>query len=183
MNTKALAIASSVGVIAVAALLLAYPAMAATATASASKDVNYQKMMQQGDASQVQKIQLTSGQSITLTSVAGGFRELGNPAVNGTASSTIDLKVSAVFKGGYAVSLTGGSIIINGTTYTISGGSAELGPYGGHMVGQGQAGTAQFLFDFRNLGKFGSTDYGIVRIDLVSGSTEFGARLLVTVTA
>jgi hypothetical protein len=181
MNTKALAIASSVGVIAVAALLFAYPAMAASN--AAPQNASYQQPMQKADTNAQRRIQLTVGQTISLSSVAGGYREVGNPSVNGTASGSIDLTVSAGFKGGYAITVTGGSVVINGTTNTISGGSAELGPYGTHMVGQGQAGTAQFLFEAKNLGKFGSTDYGILSIDLGNGSSEFVARLLVTIKA
>lgn len=93
------------------------------------------------------------------------------------------LQVTGPFTGGYSLSVTGGSLSINGTRYTISGGSAELEPYGIHMVGQGQAGTAQFLFGDRDLGKFGSTNYTILRVDLKDGSSEFAARLLVTVSA
>ncbi len=79
--------------------------------------------------------------------------------------------------------MTGGSLSINGTTYTISSGSALLGPYGVYMVGHGQAGTTQFLFLDRDLGRFGSTNYGVLRVDLKDGTSEFAARLLVTVTA
>jgi hypothetical protein len=50
------------------------------------------------------------------------------------------------------------------------------------MVGQGQAGTASFLFGFRDLGKFGSSNYAIVGVDLNAGSSQWLARLLVTVT-
>ena len=108
---------------------------------------------------------------------------VGDRAVNGSASGTMTLQVSGALTGGYIISVTGGSLDINGTTYTISGGSAELGPYGVHMVGQGQAGSSQFLFLDRNLGKFGNTDYGVLRIDLKNGTSEFEARLLVTITA
>jgi len=93
------------------------------------------------------------------------------------------LQVSGALKGGYIISVTGGSLNINGVTYSISSGSAELGPHGVYMVGQGQAGTAQFLFQDRDLGKFGSSSYGVLRIDLKDGSSEFAARLLVTISA
>jgi hypothetical protein len=52
------------------------------------------------------------------------------------------------------------------------------------MVGQGQAGsTAEFLYTARSLGKFGGTTYGVLRIDLTNGSSEFAVRLLVTTSA
>lgn len=179
MNTKKIAVASTIGVFAVMAMLFAYPAMAASSTPSTS---TIQQMLQHPQYTEPKKIQLSVGQTITLTSVAGGYWVVGDRAVNGTASGSMTLQVTGAFKGGYALSVTGGSFSINGTTYTVSGGSAELGPYGIHMVGQGQSGTAQFLFTNRSLGKFGSTTYAILRVDLQNGSSEFGARLLVTVS-
>ena len=181
MNTKKLAIASTVGVFAVMALLFAYPAMAASP--STPQNLSAQQLLQNPQNGSLQRIQLSVGQTITLTSVAGGYWQVGDRSVNGTASGSMTLTVSGAFKGGYSLSVTGGTLSINGATYTISGGSAELGPYGVHMVGQGQAGTALFLFTGRDLGKFGATSYGILRIDFQNGSSEFAARLLVTITA
>jgi hypothetical protein len=179
MNTKKIAVASTIGLFAVMAMLVAYPAMAATSTPSSA---NIQQMLQHPRYADLDRIQLSVGQTVTLTSVAGGWWEVGDRAVNGTASGSMTLQVTGAFKGGYALSVTGGSLSINGMTYTISGGSAELGPYGIHMVGQGQSGTAQFLFGNRSLGMFGSTTYSMLRVDLKDGSSEFGARLLVTVS-
>jgi len=179
MNTKKIAVASTIGAFAVMALLFAYPAMASSS--GAPQNLNTQQLLAHPQYSN-QKIQFSSGQTITLTSVAGGYREVGNPAVNGTASGSMTLQVSGTFTGGYALTVTGGSLNVNGATYTISGGSAELGRFGVYMVGQGQAGTAQFLFQDRGIGKFGSTNYGILRIDLKDGSSEFAVRLLVTIS-
>jgi hypothetical protein len=181
MNTKKIAIASAIGAFAVMAMLFAYPAVASSA--GTSNNPNYQQLLQGSQSASPQKIQLSSGQTITLTSVAGGYWQVGDRAVNGTASGSMTLQVSGALKGGYIISVTGGTLNINGATYTISSGSAELGPRGVYMVGQGQAGTAQFLFLDRNLGRFGSTNYGIVRVDLKDGTSEFAARLLVTITA
>ena len=181
MNTKKIAIASMVGAFAVVAMLFAYPA--AASSAGNSSNPNYQQLLQSPQSASLQKIQLSSGQTITLTSVAGGYWEIGDRAVNGTASGTMTLQVSGALKGGYIISVTGGTFSINGVTYTISSGSAELGPRGVYMVGQGQAGSAQFLFLDRSLGRFGSTSYGVLRIDLKDGTSEFAARLLVTISA
>jgi hypothetical protein len=181
MNTKKIAIASTVGAFAVMAMLFAYPAVAASP--SAASHPNFQQLLQNPQYANAERIQLSPGQTITLTSVAGGYWVVGDRNSNGTASGSVTLQVSGSLTGGYTLTVTGGSLSINGTTYTISGGSAELGPYGLRMVGQGQAGTAQFLFADRGLGKFGSTDYGILRVDLKDGTSEFAARLLVTITA
>jgi hypothetical protein len=179
MNTKKIAVASTVGALAFMALAIAYPAMASSA--GAPQNFSTAALIQQSASPGSQAIQYSAGQTITLTSVAGGYWVVGDRNVNGTASGSMTLKVSAELKGGYILAVTGGSFSINGTTYTITSGSAELGPHGYYMVGNGQAGTAQFLFLDRNLGKFGSTDYGVLRVDLKDVSSEFAARLLVTI--
>jgi hypothetical protein len=179
MNTKKIAVASTIGAFAVMALLFAYPAMASSS--GAPQNLNTQQLLAHPQYSNM-KIQLSSGQTITITSVAGGYVEIGNPKVNGTASGSMTLQVTGTFTGGYALTVTGGSLNVNGATYTISSGSAELGRYGVSMGGQGQAGTAQFLFLDRSMGKFGTTNYGILRVDLKDGSSEFAARLLVTIS-
>jgi hypothetical protein len=181
MNTKKTAAASALGVFAVTALLVAYPAMAASSVNP--QQTNTQQLLHNSAYLSSHRIQLTVGQNITMTSVAGGYWIVGDRSSNGTASGTMTLQVTGALTGGYVISVTGGTLNINGTTYTISGGSAELGPYGRFMAGQGQAGDAQFFFLDRNLGKFGTTNYGVLRMDLKDGSSEFGTRLLVTITA
>jgi len=181
MNTKKIAIASTIGTFAVMAMLIAYPAMAASP--SALQNTSTSQLLQQSATMASQTIQLTDGQTITLTSVAGGWWVVGDRATNGTASGTMTLQVTGVLKGGYIISVTDGSFNINGATYSISSGSAELGPHRIYMVGNGQAGTAQFLFQDRSLGRFGSTAYGVLRVDLKDGASEYAARLLVTVAS
>ena len=161
------------------ALLVAYPAMAASP--SAPQNANVSQMLAQSANMPSHRIQLAEGQTITLTSVAGGYWVVGDRASNGTASGTVTLQVSGVLKGGYIITVTGGSFNIDNTAYAITSGSAELGPRGIWMVGNGQAGTAQFLFLDRNLGKFGSASYGVLRVDLKDGTSEFAARLLVSI--
>lgn len=181
MKTKALAIASTIGALAMVGLLFAYPAMASSS--AGLQNVNAQQLLRQTQTPSLPEVNLFVGQTITLTSVAGGYREVGDSTVNGTATGSLGLTVTGGYAGGYSLSITGGSLVINGTTYTISAGSAELGPYGRHMVGQGQAGTSgQFLFEVRDLGKFGNTDYGVLRVDLGNGASQFIARLLVTIS-
>lgn len=181
MNTKKIAVASTLGAFAVLALLFAYPAMAATA--GSQPNTNIQQLYARADQVPSQRIQLTVGQPITLTSVAGGYWVVGDPGSNGTASGTMAFSVTGALHGGYTISITGGALTVNGTAYSISAGSAELGPYGRFMVGQGHAGSATFLFLDRDLGRFGSTSYGVLHVDLQNGSSEFGVRLLVTITA
>ena len=181
MNTKKIAIASTIGAFAVVALLFAFPAMAAST--GAQQNPNVQQLLQNQQNGAAAKVQLSVGQTITLTSVAGGYWQVGDREVNGTASGSMTLQVTGDFKGGYALTVTSGNLVIGGTTYTISGGSSELGPHGARMIGQGQAGTASFLFAGRDLGKFGVTNYGILTVDLKYATSEFAARLLVTISA
>ena len=179
MTTKGLAIATAVGVVAVVALLFAYPAMAASLVPPSS-----QNSISQGAQSQsVILPRLEVGQTFTLTSTAGGYVLVGDSSVNGTATGSVTVQVTGGFRGGYALSVTGGSLNVNGTNYVIVSGSAELGPRERVMVGQAQAGTAQLLFEGRDLGRFGSAAYGVLRIDLTTGSGEFGVKLLVAMSS
>jgi hypothetical protein len=182
MNTKGLAIATTVGTVAIVALLFAYPAMAASVVPASSRGALLPAHQSQDKT--LPTLQLSPGQTFTLTSVAGGYRQVGDNSVNGTATGTLSFKVTGTFSGGYAISMTSGTISINGTTYTVSAGSAELGRHGAYIVGQGQLGNSgQFLLEGRNIGRFGSTDYGVLRIDLTNGPQEFGIRLLVTASS
>jgi hypothetical protein len=179
MSNKRLTTALAVGIAAAALLLLAYPVMASSTSTPSPNNLG--TSLKPLGAAGRSPIALTVGQTFALTSVAGGYREVGNSAVNGTASGTLDISVAGAFKAGYALSVTGGQISVGDTTYTITGGSGELGTYGVQSVGQGQAGSAQFLFQGRNLGQFGSAHYGVLRLDLSDGSTQFAIKLLVTI--
>jgi len=172
--------ATVAGTFIVAAFIFTIPAMATSMAAPQNAVLQQDSQLVQNPATQ--RIQLSVGQSISLTSVAGGFRLVGDKSVNGTATGNLAFSVTGVFARGYALSVTGGTVAFNGVTYSITSGSAELGPYGVRMVGQAQAGTAQILFGGRALGKFGSTGYGILRLDLRNGPNEFFIRLLVTIS-
>lgn len=181
MNTKKIAVASTLGVCAVVALLFAYPAVAAAA--GGPQNTNVHQLFTRSARLPSQELQLSVGQTVTLTSVAGGSWVVGDAGSNSTASCTMTLQVTGALSGGYTISVTGGTLTINGTTYTISGGSAELGPHGHIILGQGQSGSATFLFLDRSLGAFGNTSYGVLHVDLKSGTSEFAARLLITYSA
>lgn len=182
MNTKKkTAVAAAIGAFVVLALVIAYPAVAASV--DSPQNIRNQQLPSRPTVPPTQRVQLTVGQTITLTSVAGRYHVTGDPGVNGTASGTVTLQVTGVLSGGYTMSIAGGSLSINGTTYAITGGAAELGPAGRIIAGQGQAEGGQFLLLGRNLGHLGNAAYGILRVDLKSGSSEFGAGLLVTIAA
>jgi hypothetical protein len=184
MQTKKIALAGIAGLVVAFAFLAVYPAVAAYPSTGASQTpVASQGQIQVNSQSvgSLTKISFTSGQTITFTSTAGGYFVVGNQDINGSASGTLTLKVNGVLQGGYVVSVTGGTISVGGTSFTITSGSSEIGPYGKHMVGQGTASDGTFfLFREQSIGSFGSAQYGILRFDLSNGTTQYSVRLLVT---
>jgi hypothetical protein len=130
---------------------------------------------------------LSVGQVITITSTQGHYRVVGDKAENGTASGTVAFTVTGKFAGGYSVSITSGSLSINGTAYAISAGSAEIGPYGQHLVGHGttttvgsasgSAASGAFLVSATARGTFGG-EYATMSLDLQTGATEYAIFLV-----
>lgn len=133
---------------------------------------------------------LTVGQVITITSTQGHFNVVGDKSENGTASGTMTFTVTGKFAGGYSLSITAGSLAVNGTTYAVASGSAETGPYAHHMVGQGTTfapGTTSaatpsgaFLMRATARGTFGG-EYATMSLDLQSGTTEYAIFLVGTI--
>jgi hypothetical protein len=133
---------------------------------------------------------LTVGQTITITSTSGHFHVVGNRSETGPASGTVTLTVTGKFANGYSLSITTGSLDVNGTTYAIASGSAEMGPYAHHMVGQGTtvpavtaAGTTTsgtFLMRSTAHGSFAG-EYATATLDLQTGATEYAISLIGTV--
>ena len=127
---------------------------------------------------------LTVGQVINITSTQGLFRVVGDQSQNGTASGTMTLTVTGKFAGGYSLSISTGSLDVNGTTYAISSGSAETGHNAHSMVGQGTtSGTAAsgaFLMRATARGTFAG-EYATLSLDLQSGTTEYAIFLVGTI--
>ena len=126
-------------------------------------------------------VSLTVGQTITITSTQGKFLVYATPTKNGTASGTLTFTVTGKLAMGYALSLTSGTIVVNGTTYTVSSGSAQMGPFANAMIGQGTTTpTGQFLFQAQAHGSFAGTS-GSVSLDFTNGTTEYAVLLTGTV--
>jgi hypothetical protein len=133
---------------------------------------------------------LTVGQVFTIASTQGHFRVVGDKSENGTASGTMTFTVTGKFASGYSLSITSGSLNVNGTTYAVSNGSAESGPHAHHLVGQGTTvpvGTTSaatpsgaFLVRATARGTFGG-EYATMSLDLQSGTTEYAIFLVGTV--
>ncbi len=114
--------------------------------------------------------------------------EIGNHSNTGTASGTVTFTVTGAFKGGYALSISSGSLTIGSTSYPIASGSAEMGPYLAHLVGQGQTigqtagGSGAFLVAAGAHANFAGTTYNTLRFDITVGGNQYGVVLLATVT-
>lgn len=132
---------------------------------------------------------LTVGQVFNITSTSGHFKVVGDKSENGTASGTMTFTVTGKFANGYTLSITAGSLDVNGTTYAISSGSAQTGPYAHHMVGQGTtttvgttsaAASGAFLMRATARGTFAG-EYTTTSLDLQSGTTEYAIFLVGTI--
>lgn len=119
---------------------------------------------------------LAVGQVINITSTKGHFNVVGDKSETGAASGTVTFTVTGKFAGGYGLSITAGSLTVNGTTYTISSGSAETGPYAHLMVGQGTTTSGAFLMRTTARGSFGG-EYATMSLDLKGGTTEYAIFL------
>jgi len=186
MKTAKKAAIGAVSVFAIVAVLLAYPAMAATQAASLSPAVPLTGTSLASTSTGSTSIipaptALTAGQTITFTSTNGKYVQIGAPTNAGTASGTVTFTVTAAFKAGYALSITAGSLTIGTNSYTVTSGSAEMGPYQAHLVGQGQtSGSGSFLVAAGAHARFGGSTYNTLRFDMTVGGTEYGVLLLAT---
>ncbi|MGD0638074.1 MAG: hypothetical protein ABSA72_08555 [Nitrososphaerales archaeon] len=187
MKTAKIAAIGAASVFAMVALLLAYPAMAATQpntsliTTSATSTTPTSVIPP--------TLALSPGQTITFSSTSGVWKVISDPSAHvktGTASGTATLTVKASYKGGYALSLTSGSISINGTTYAFGTGSAVMGPHQAHLVGQGSlvgaasATPGSFIFAAGAHASFEGQTYNTLRFDVQVNGQEYGVVLLVT---
>jgi hypothetical protein len=194
MKTAKIAAISGASIFALIALLLAYPAMAATNSGSSDGyPLAGTALANTVSATTSTSIiptptALTAGQTITFTSTNGVFHVIGHPGKTGVASGTMVLTVTGAFKGGYALSLTSGTLTINGTAYTMASGSAEMGPFQAHLVGQGTLATTSaatpgsFLFAAGAHANFEGQTYNTLRLDVQANGVEYGVLLLVTST-
>jgi hypothetical protein len=106
---------------------------------------------------------------------------VGTPTNNGTASGTITFTVTSKLSQGYALSITSGSIVVGGTTYTVSSGTAQTGPFADTIIGQGSTTpTGTFLLRGFARGSFAGTTSQII-FDFKAGSTEYAVALTGTI--
>jgi hypothetical protein len=85
--------------------------------------------------------------------------------------------------GGYSLSVTSGTLSINGSSFAIGTGSAVMGPHQAHLVGQGTFASAtpgSFLFAAGAHANFQGQTYNTLRFDVKVNGEEYGVLLLVT---
>jgi hypothetical protein len=119
------------------------------------------------------QVNISVGQTFTITSTQGEYFVPGSRSSNGTASGTVTFSVTGKLSAGYTLSLTSGSVTVAGTTYTITSGTAQMNRVASGVVGQGVTSpTGEFLLRATAHGSFvGST--GLVSLDLKAGSSEY----------
>lgn len=127
------------------------------------------------------RVNVSIGQTITLTSTNGVYHVVGDASENGSASGTFTFTVTGSLSEGYTLSLTNGSLVVGGTTYTIASGSAQMGPSANDISGQGTTTpTGTFIVQASAHGNFVSSS-GTVSLDLSAGSTEYLVSLTTTI--
>ena len=127
------------------------------------------------------QVSIASGTSITITSTSGEFTVFGSPTTNGTASATLTFSVASQLSRGYVLTLTSGTITINGTAYTVSSGTAQMNGAANSISGQGTTSNGAFEIQARAYGDFTGTTTAQVRLDIKSGSTEYAVLLTGTI--
>jgi hypothetical protein len=131
---------------------------------------------------QGQKVNVTDGETFTITSTSGQYVVVGSSTDNGTASGTLTFTVTGSLTAGDTLSISG-TVVIAGTTYTISSGSAEMNPSATAISGQGTTTpTGEFLLQASAHGSFVGSN-GQVSLDLSNGTTEYLVSLTGTVTS
>ncbi len=119
------------------------------------------------------QVNISVGQTFTITSTAGKYILSSNHSTNGTASGSLTFAVTGKMAAGYTLSIKSGSLTVAGTTYTVTSGTAQMGRDAAGIVGQGSTNpTGTFLLRAGAHGSFvGST--GTVTLDLQTGSSEY----------
>jgi hypothetical protein len=131
---------------------------------------------------QQQKVNVTDGETFTIASTSGRYAVVGGTVDNGTASGTITFTVTGSLTTGDTLSISG-TVVIAGTTYTISSGTAEMNPSATAISGQGTTTpTGDFLLQGSSHGSFVGSN-GQVSLDLSNGTTEYLVFLTGAVTS
>ncbi len=131
---------------------------------------------------QQQVTTIATGTTITITSTQGQFSVVGNSGENGTASATLTYTVDSDLSSGYVLTLSSGTITVNGTTYTISSGTAQMNLSANCIQGQGTASSnSTFTIRASASGNFSGNVSARAGLDFKTGSTEYAVFLTGTI--
>ena len=124
----------------------------------------------------------SNGQTITLTSTKGAYFIVGtNGKTNGTASGTLTFTVTGKVTSGYVLNV-GGNLNVNGTTYSVTSGSAAMGSGANGIQGQGATSSSgSFMLRASARGDFSGTTTAMVSVDFSNGTTEYAVFLTSTI--
>lgn len=174
ISKKAIVIVALLAVLGLFTFLAVTPGVFANLNTAATTTPNSVMPAIDRDCNRGTLANLSVGQTITITSTMGTFKVVGDPSQHGDASGTMTFTVTNALKAGYILTLTSGDIVINGTTYTITSGSAQTGPYAQALVGQGQTSpSGVFLIRGDAQGNFGGVLTANLKLDFSTGSTEY----------
>ncbi|MDV3293569.1 MAG: hypothetical protein LYZ70_04805 [Nitrososphaerales archaeon] len=124
---------------------------------------------------------LSVGQTITVTSTQGRYVVPGTPSQNGTASGTFTFTVTGKLAAGYTLSLTSGSMTVNGVTYNLSSGSAQMDRAANGIVGSGTTSpTGQVIYRLMAHGSFAGSS-ATASLDIQAGTSEYLVGLIGTI--
>jgi hypothetical protein len=136
-----------------------------------------------GGGGRSQTTTFTNGQTITLTSTSGNYYVVGTQGkTNGTASGTLTFTVTGKLSAGYILNV-GGNLVVAGTTYSVTSGSAVMGSGGAGIQGQGATSSSgSFIVRAQARGDFSGTTTATVALDFSNGTTEYAVLLTSTIT-
>jgi hypothetical protein len=120
---------------------------------------------------------------ITLASTKGSYFVLGTQGkTNGTASGTLTFTVAGKLTAGDTLNV-GGTLIVNGTTYNVTSGSAVMGPGAAGIQGEGTTSSSgSYIVRATARGEFSGTATANVSLDISNGTTEYAVSLTCTIT-
>ncbi len=122
------------------------------------------------------EVNLTTGQTITVTSTSGEYFVVGSPTTNGTASGAFTFTVTGKLSTGYILSISG-SVTVDGQTYTVSSGTAQMTLSADSISGQGTTSSSgAFAIQAQAHGSFVGSSADVT-IDLSNGTTEYAIIL------
>ena len=118
-------------------------------------------------------LNLTVGETLTLSGLTGMYRSVTNSSVKGNASGTLAVKVTAAFKSGYLLAISSGTLTLGKVSYTVAGGTVELIPFALTGTGSGTTSSSgQFLIQLSIHGTTASP-VGRAVLDLEAGGSEY----------